>query len=367
MTRMDGHSRLSCLVRGSINIDEFFHVPSIVRPGQTLSSTRYERRAGGKGANQAVAIARAGQYVFFVGAVGNDGRWLLDELERFNVCADNAVVINEEQTGRAIIQLTPEGENSIILHRGANYRISPAVLPPYQDRLEYTHLLLQNEIPFDVTLDYLNHSSTRSHPSNTTTFFNPSPMPTPDEIVQFPWEKLDWLIVNEGEALDLLQGMESSSTSRESQMTRDTNGQQPAETDVVARASKVLHTLHDHPRSSRKLNVICTLGANGVLALVPHFTQNNNDELVYVPAAKIDPAEVCDTTGAGDCFTGYFVSGLMDLQHSKGVDAATTKLEKEDVAGILERCVHAAGLCVRRPGAMGSIPSRDEVSAAMGL
>ncbi|EKM48780.1 uncharacterized protein PHACADRAFT_202411 [Phanerochaete carnosa HHB-10118-sp] len=62
-----------CLVRGSINIDEFFHVPTMVRPGETLSSTHFERRACGKGANQASAVAKAGGHVKLIGAVGEDG------------------------------------------------------------------------------------------------------------------------------------------------------------------------------------------------------------------------------------------------------------------------------------------------------
>jgi len=80
-----------CIVRGSINIDEFFHVPNIVNPGQTLSSTKYERRAGGKGANQAVAIAKAGGRVALYGAAGPDGTWMLEDMEREGVQMEGLV------------------------------------------------------------------------------------------------------------------------------------------------------------------------------------------------------------------------------------------------------------------------------------
>ncbi|KAJ3520344.1 hypothetical protein NM688_g9177 [Phlebia brevispora] len=88
-------------------------MPKIVEPGETLSSTEYERRSGGKGANQAVAVARAGGNVTLVGAVGKDGDWIVSNLRLAGVTVTDIVTSNKEPTGRAIIQLTPEGENSI--------------------------------------------------------------------------------------------------------------------------------------------------------------------------------------------------------------------------------------------------------------
>ncbi|KAI0688233.1 Ribokinase-like protein [Cytidiella melzeri] len=348
-----------CLVRGSINIDEFFHVPAVVRPGETLSSSRFERRAGGKGANQAVAVARAGGKVNLVGAVGSDGDWVLQDLTHLGVDTSKVLVTVEEPTGRAIIQLTPQGENSIILHRGANYHLSASPVSDRPEDQEYTHLLLQNEIPYQVTLAYLSHS----YRTQKTSFFNPSPLPTGDQIKAFPWEQLDWLIVNEGEALDLLRVIGEPPTRNPAQSGRTTDNE---EGEMLSSTRQVLRNLHTHPSFSGTVNVICTLGASGVLALVPHLLSDGEDEIMHVPALKLDPAAVKDTTGAGDCFAGYFVAELMQLSnYATGAPAAQNAVSRQDVIQTLERCVNAAGLCVQRLGAMESIPSRCDVDTHM--
>ncbi|TFY74550.1 hypothetical protein EWM64_g9461, partial [Hericium alpestre] len=163
-----------CLVRGSINIDEFFHVKDIVRPGETISSTKFERRGGGKGANQAASVARAGGSVALVGAIGDDGNWHRDALQKVGVSVDAVQVVKGEPTGRAIIQLTPAGENCIILHKGANFALSESLAQVQAHLTGITHLLLQNEIPWQATLAYL----TQAHAQGATTVFNPSPMPS---------------------------------------------------------------------------------------------------------------------------------------------------------------------------------------------
>lgn len=325
-------TRPLCLVRGSINIDEFFHVPSVVQPGQTLSSTFFERRAGGKGANQSSAVGRAGGRVALVGAVGQDGGDNLGALKDAGVDVSRVVVSDKEATGRAIIQLTPEGENCIILYKGANFLLSPSLLNPAAD-LSYTHLLLQNEVPFDSTLAYLYHART----IGATTVWNPSPMPSPEELKSVPWGSLDWLLVNEGEVDGLLDAL--AGPGRQATVEADKTG---AETWV--------RELHEHPNFSRSVGIVCTLGAKGVFALLPSTVDH---EVVRLPAARLD-GPVRDTTGAGDCFTGYFVAGLMQYQR-----------DAEDVKRALRRAVEASGLCVQRPGAIESIPRVEEVEARL--
>ena len=113
-----------------LDIDEFFHVPHIVRIGETISSTTFERKAGGKGANQAYAVARAGAGVDLEGCIGTDGEWVREILKRGGVTAERVRTVEGEVrshqirsiiklnttvqvTGRAIIQSAEDGENSI--------------------------------------------------------------------------------------------------------------------------------------------------------------------------------------------------------------------------------------------------------------
>ncbi|KAJ7705583.1 Ribokinase-like protein [Mycena rosella] len=323
-----------CLVRGSINIDEFFQVKDIVRPGETVSSDHLVKRPGGKGANQAVAVARAGAIVDLVGAVGRDGLWVRDELKEAGVGVES-VSIAEENIGRAIIQVTELGENSIILFKGANY----ATLPAHAIHPDTTHIALQNEIPLPHTIDYLARASSSS--SKISTIFNPSPMPTAAELKALPWHQLTWLIVNSGEALNLCTALNLEVPPMSAS----------ASASVVDTATPLLLRLAAYMPTT---NVVCTLGADGVLA---KFILPGASEAVYLPAAKLQ-GTTRDTTGAGDCFTGYMVAGLMRLDAQK-------KATVEEYTSVLRRCAQAAGMCVEKRGALASIPFGEDVDARL--
>lgn len=112
---------------GSINADHLYRLPHLPAPGETLAATGYSRGLGGKGANQSVALARAGARVHHIGALGQDGGWMRSELTAAGVgCGDIAEV--ETASGHAIITLDAQGENAIVLFAGANRAIPPAVL-----------------------------------------------------------------------------------------------------------------------------------------------------------------------------------------------------------------------------------------------
>ncbi|KAH9993311.1 Ribokinase-like protein [Russula compacta] len=338
------HQPPRCLVRGSLNIDEFFHVEGVVRPGQTISSTRFERRAGGKGANQAVAIARAGGDVSLVGAVGEDGTWLVRDLEGYGVSTANISVV-QEITGRAIIQLTPEGENCIILHKGANFALPD---PPAQSDVErhstgISHLLLQNEIPWDSTLVHLSYA----HAQGLVTIFNPSPMPVDTQLHAFPWVALSWLIINEGEAESLLRAIGGSS--RNHKLGEEYPANWPDDNGLRL-AFSTLNKLR-HCEQLAATSIVCTLGAAGVLTSICGLS-----EILYLPAAALE-GNVRDTTGAGDCFTGYFIAGLMQFGNKQ--------LSKDQAVELLRLSVQAAGMCVEKNGAMESIPERVDVEARL--
>ncbi|KAL8276128.1 hypothetical protein RQP46_011477 [Phenoliferia psychrophenolica] len=180
------------LVRGSINIDEFFNVPHIVKSGETIASTGYSRRGGGKGANQAVAAAKAGAQVELMGCFGHDGDWLRKELEGYGVGLDLSSLDASLPTGRAIIQLsTSTRDNSIVLLPGANHSSLSLPFPSSSSSSPpFSHLLLQNEIPLASTKLFLS----AANDLGLTTMFNPSPMLSSTEIAQFAWKELDWLL-----------------------------------------------------------------------------------------------------------------------------------------------------------------------------
>lgn len=142
-------------------------------------------------------------------------------------------------------------------------------------------------------------------------------MPSPAQLREFPWNHLEWLIVNEGEVAGLINVLGSAAPSIVQQTER---------TDKLATARNLLSELHRSPLFSRSLNVICTLGGLGLLALIRGNATGERYVILHVPAAKLEE-EVKDTTGAGDCFTGYFVAGLMQgsIRSSPTVEGGTLR------------------------------------------
>ncbi|GAA5919257.1 hypothetical protein JCM1841_006524 [Sporobolomyces salmonicolor] len=324
------------LVRGSINIDEFFVVDHIVRSGETISSTNFSRRAGGKGANQAVSAARAGAAVDFAGTIGNDGAWLRDTLSSYGLGLSLLATDESVPTGRAIIQLSSStADNSIVLLPGANFTSSPSPSASLSssELSAYTHLILQNEIPLAGTKQALRDAKS----AGLTTLLNPSPMLRQEALQSFEFDQLDWLIINEGEGEDLVAAL---STTAE------------AET-PVSEPKAVLRRLRE-TRLSSLTGIIMTRGADGVMASL------RGGELVRVGAGKVEGG-VKDTTGAGDCFTGFFATLLSTLAPTPSRPLSTDKLEK-----ILSVACQAAAMCVEKPGAMESVPSLQDVKERMG-
>jgi len=312
------------------DIDEYFYVQSIVRPGETISSREYKRRIGGKGVNQAVAVARAGGQVDFYGAIGTDGKWLTNEINEDGLNV-GGIIVSNEPTGRALIQVANNGENSIVLLPGANYsQLYEERILEKIDGLHATHLLLQNEIHTRSTQYALENAH------SVIIIVNPSPLPSPAEVDSFPWWKVDWLILNAGEAEGLYQAA-------------------IGQVDRTWSSKELLQSLASLGPFS-KSSIVCTLGALGVMAVIPPVEQEGSRTLIHVPAARLQ-SNVCDTTGAGDCFTGYFVGELM--QHGPG------GLTKEAVEDMLKVAVQAAGICVERPGTIESIPHAREVKERM--
>ena len=287
---------------GSLNIDHTYQLPHLVRPGETLASDSYHKSEGGKGFNQAVALAKAGQEVYLAGAIGQDGLFLRDYLQELGVHTEHLCVL-DAPTGHAMIQLDTEGQNCIILFGGTNGMITEAMIDEVlADFGAGDYLLLQNEI------SHVDSILRAAHAKGMHIILNPSPMSP--ELLTWPLELVEWFILNEIEGADI------------------TGKTEPEEMlDELLRRYPACH-------------VVLTLGERGS---------------IYADAAQridqsIVTAHTVDTTAAGDTFTGYFIHAL---------------LQGEAIQQALKTAACASAITVSRPGAGRSIPAAEEVQAAM--
>ena len=288
---------MKILVCGSANMDDTYQVPHFVREGETLSSEGYTRNAGGKGLNQAIALSRAGAEVCFAGGIGRDGMFLMEELKQ-NRVDTSRLLIRDEATGHAIIQVTPDGENAILLFGGANRSFRAEDIPRLLEGMEQGDwLLVQNEI--NCLEEIVGEAKRRGMQI----VLNPSPM---EEKLRSLLPLVDWLMLNEVEGADL------------------TGTREPEE--ILDRL------VEQYPG----MQVVLTLGENGS---------------IYARAAvrKTQPAvpvSAVDTTAAGDVFNGALAVGLD---------------EGKDLWDAAVFAAAASSIAVSRMGAQSSAPSREEV------
>ena len=287
---------------GSLNIDHTYQLPHLARPGETLASDSYHKSEGGKGFNQAVALAKAGQEVYLAGAIGQDGLFLRDYLQELGVHTEQLRVL-DAPTGHAMIQLDAEGQNCIILFSGTNGMITEAMIDEVLAEFGTgDYLLLQNEI------SHVDSIIRAAHARGMHIILNPSPISP--ELLTWPLELVEWFILNEIEGKDI---------------TGETQPQ--AILDELLRRYPACH-------------VVLTLGEHG--SIYADATQRIYQGIVATHAV--------DTTAAGDTFTGYFIHAL---------------LKGEGVQQALKTAACASANTVSRPGAGRSIPTAEEVRAAM--
>lgn len=293
------------LVFGSINLDIVTRVPGIPRPGETVKGDSYQLVPGGKGANQALAVKRAGVDCAMVGAVGQDGfaDLALSALQEAGVDL-SAVNQSEEPTGIASIAVEDSGENAIAVASGANATANSAQL----QSLSGTHLLTQQEVP-DAEV-WAAHRWAKSH--GVMVLHNAAPA---SAIPTSALETIDWLVVNEIEAQMVAEGADLD----------------VASADPMGCAKVLSDAFH--------MDVIVTLGADGARSFGPSG----------VFAAQSLPVDVKDTTAAGDTFAGVFAAGL-----SQGFSVETA-LQRAAIAGSLACTVH---------GAQPSIPLKSAIDFA---
>lgn len=290
--------RLAIFNFGSLNIDRVFRVPHIAAPGETIASISLSQFAGGKGANQSVAMARAGAKVVHIGKIGTDGQWLLEKLAAEGIdtrWARTAI----SPTGQAIIQVDDAGQNAIVLLTGANHDTTASeVDDAISDAPQGSWLLVQNET--SVVGEAIRAANNRG----LRVAFNPAPFD--DRVQTYPLELVDLLCLNETEAAVM-------------------TGQPAADEALEKLAAR-------WPRCE----ILLTLGAEGLIYRGP------SGEI----RLKAREVEVVDTTAAGDTLLGYFLAGR------------NRQLEPREC---LELASRAAALCVTRHGAMDSIPRLSEV------
>ena len=283
---------------GSCCIDHVYQVPYFVKPGETLPDMNYEVHPGGKGLNQSLAMANAGATVVHAGKIGRDGLWLKDLLESADVDTRPLSVV-EDATGHAIIQVTPEGENAIIIHGGTNKLIDEAEVARVIAESNASTLLIQNELSATGTM--IEFASSKQMEI----VFNAAPMTA--VVTDYPLQLISCFIVNELEAAALTG-------------EKDT--------------AKVITAMQEKFPAAE---TILTLGARG--AVYAH-------KGLVIEQAAYSIGDVVDTTGAGDTFTGFYLAA-----RQRGEDPAT---------GLAEAC-RAAALCVTKPGAASSIPTREAI------
>lgn len=278
---------------GSINKDFFYSVNDFVKPGETISSIRYNIKIGGKGLNQSVGISKAGQKIYHAGIINKDDTFILDKLKKWNINCEN-ILLSNNPTGHAIIQVDKKGENSIIIYGGANHDVDIKFIKSVLSKFDSGDILvLQNEI------NNIKEIIDRAHHKKMKIVFNPAPFN--NEILSYDLNKISTLILNqtEGEAL-----------SKEKKL------------DGIL---KVLNSKFNNTE------IILTLGEKGSL-------YSFKDELLKIKAHKLDTV---DTTGAGDTFIGYYVAGIASKMNTKDN---------------LNRASEAAAIATTKLGAAESIP-----------
>lgn len=291
-------------VLGSINMDMVMTVPYLPKNGETLSADKFYVNPGGKGANQAVAIAKLGGDVKMIGKVGRDanGRELKENLSSFGV---DAACVTETDVSSGLAMIVVEGgDNRIILYKGANHCVLEADV---DDGLKGARagdiLIMQLEIPLEI----VEYAAAAAKKRGMTVILNPAPAVALSVSLM---QNVDIIAPNESET-EILTGINPSG-------------------DVeLALAVKKLYSM-----GVKK--VIITLGARGAAVA-------EGQNIDYIPARKV---KAVDTTSAGDTFVG---ACALKISEGKGLKEAA------------EFAAVASSITITREGAAVSIPSLKEV------
>ena len=287
---------------GSLNLDYVYNVDHIILPGETEATGGLNLYLGGKGINQSMALAKAGVEVYHGGMIGEDGQPFLDACHQYGV-RDRYIRKIDEKTGHTIIQIDKHAQNSILLYDGAKQCLTKEYVDEVLADFDAEDiLLLQNEV------NLLPYIVDQAYAKGMTIALNPSPYNEKLDAVDMT--KISIFLVNEVEG---------------GQITGATDPQE---------ILKIMLEKFPHAR------IVLTLGKDGAV-----YADAN--ETHFQP---IFPVQAVDTTAAGDTFTGYFLAGI-----SEGMSIPDT----------LRMSAKASSIAVTRPGAVPSIPLRQEVMEAL--
>lgn len=298
------------VVVGSSNIDLIARLSHLPKPGETVGDAVFSKAHGGKGANQAVAAARAGAEVSFISSLGDDafGHSMLQDFKRNGINTDYILQNKDTPTGTAFIWVDARGENSIAVAPGANYKLSAAYIDECKILLSGAELLLlQLEIPFE-TVEYVIELAAGLGKK---IMLNPAPA---RPLERKHLKSLFNLTVNETEAA-MLSGMPVET---------------PAQVEVAGKS-----LLDMGPEM-----VVITLGARGVF----YITKRERKMIEAYPVTPVD------TTAAGDVFCGVLASQI--VQHKKLADA-------------IQYANAAAALSTTVLGAQPSAPNQQQIKDFM--
>lgn len=286
------------LVMGSLNYDYVYELDHIVRPGETIASTRVETLCGGKGLNQSIALAKAGSGVWHGGIVGEDGELLKKTAAGYDVHVEYLRTVSG-RSGHAVIQVDAKGQNSIVLYGGSNQKFTEEFIRETLKNFgRGDYLILQNEV------NRVDEIIREGYAHGLNIVLNPSPFAA--EILSWDLSKISVFFLNEVE------------------------GEQMTGTGDVREMIKILRQRYP------KAEIVLTLGEKGAI-------YGMGEQEIHQPAF---PAKVVDTTAAGDTFTGYFL-------------AARAKGFFPDKC--LKIAAYASALTVGKKGAAQSIPLWEEV------
>ena len=292
---------MKLLNMGSLNYDYVYSLNHIVVPGETISSNQMEVFCGGKGLNQSVALARAGWKVYHAGMIGADGELLRNTLLENQIDTSYIRQI-EGKSGHTIIQVEESGQNCIILYGGSNQAFTREYVDEVLASFESGDwILLQNEI------NLLPYVIEKAYERGMKIALNPSPCN--QQVMECDLSKVSLFLLNEVEG---------------EQITGETG------------IPEILKKLSERFPEAR---FVLTLGSQGVIY----------QDKIQRCSHGVYQVKVVDTTAAGDTFTGYFLSAL---------------LQSMPIEEALELSSKASGIAVSRAGAVPSIPYREEVVSA---